>query len=94
MPEPREIVVTKWNADHDDSDPRMPVMDPKRRVLVGQPKTTLALWPWRFKDGSFISDDNGTPHEQAGRLFAQIEAFVKEGFPNSGRGKGEPVLDP
>jgi hypothetical protein len=80
LPPPREIQVTAWNANYEESDPRISIMDPKRRVLTGQPRMTIPVYPWTFTDGTRISEFGGHTSEKAKELFGRLESFVNAAY--------------
>ena len=76
LPPPRSVTVAAWHADYDESDPRIVMFDPDRHVLRGQPTMKMAVYPFKFKDGSEIADVY--EWDVLGkRLFQLLEQFVE-----------------
>jgi hypothetical protein len=84
MAPPKTVTVTRWNADYDESDPRIQTMDPKGTVLKHQPGMEMVVYPGCFRDGSYMSDENGRIYDQANELFAILERFVAAACPSDG----------
>lgn len=85
LPPPREITVTNsWYANYDESDPRIAIVDPQKKVLLREPTMQMAVYPHKFIDGEKVSDSDGRTHpvsERAKLLFAELERFVKVVYP-------------
>ncbi len=84
LPPPHEINVTKsWYANYDESDPRIAILDPERKVLLREPTMQMTVYPYRFPDGMKISDTEGKVSERAKLLFEKLERFVKVVYPDA-----------
>lgn len=95
LPPPHEINVTKsWYANYDESDPRITILDPERKVLLREPTMQMTVYPYRFTDGEKISHSDGIIHpvsERAKLLFAELERFVKLVYPHLLSEKKAPI---
>lgn len=84
LPPPEKETVTKsWSANYDESDPRIRIFDPKGKVLQGEAKMEMAVYPYQFTDGTKISDVEGKVSERAELLFKELGRFVEAAYPGA-----------
>jgi hypothetical protein len=82
LPPAKEIEVSSWNADYDESDPRVRFMDPDGTVLRGQRTIRMVVYPHRFVDSTPMQKYPAAPYlpervqEWAESLCALAELIV------------------
>jgi len=95
FPEAKTVTATRWNADYSESDPRITMLDPKKRVLRGQPTMEMSIYPVRFADGQdpaagvrVLIGESGEPvahceppPKRSMDLFLKVKEFSQLAFP-------------
>jgi hypothetical protein len=74
---PRETTVTTWNAQWDESDPRLVMMRTGSEILKNQPTMQIRIYPDSFKDGKKIGDAEGVASSRALLLFKLAVRLTK-----------------
>lgn len=82
LPPPQEVGAAKsWISRYDESEPRIVIADPQRKMLRGEPTMRIMVYPARFRDGTVISDVYGQMCEEGEILMEQLRRFVKAAYP-------------
>ncbi len=68
MSVPRVTTATSWEAQWDESDPRLTVLGTGSELLKYQPTMQMGLYPDAFKDGKLIGDEEGVASPRAAKL--------------------------
>jgi len=80
FPEPEKVIVTRWQADYSESDPRVVLLDLGKKVLRDQPTMEMRIYPVKFADGQRITESMSRPTQRTMKLFEQIKQFVQLSF--------------
>jgi len=80
FPEPEKVIVTRWQADYSESDPRVVLLDPGKKVLRDQPTMEMRIYPVKFADGQRMTESMSRPTQRTMKLFEQIKQFVQLSF--------------
>jgi peroxiredoxin len=80
FPEPEKVIVTRWQADYSESDPRVVLLDLGKKVLRDQPTMEMRIYPVKFADAQRMTESMSRPTERTMKLFEQIKQFVQLSF--------------
>jgi hypothetical protein len=82
LPPPEEITVTQsWHSKYDESDPRIQIVDPEKNILIKESTMKMAVYPYRFIDGTRMARIEGKESEKTKLLFEELERFIEAAYP-------------
>lgn len=84
IPPPLKFSCSRWDADYDESDPLVQILDPNGIVLRDQPKIELVVYPTRFMDGEPMQDGHTQKVAEKSKVwFTKLAQFVETAYPDA-----------